>query len=593
MERSEAQEIILKGIGAAPGICIGKAYLVDKEGVNVIKKYHIGTDDLEGEINRFKTAVKRAKEELRAIIEDTPEDHAAILETHVVLLDDKMLYKKTILTIESEGINAEWALKKVVAEIKGVFKRMPDPYFRERAADIVHVSDRIMRNLAGVEQFNIRDIDKRVILVATDLSPAETSQIQLERIKGFVTDGGGMASHTGIIARTLEIPAVLGLYNATGIVENEAIIVVDGTTGTLIIHPTEKTLVEYEERLERYEHHKALISRVSKLPAQTVDGVSVQVMGNIELPEEVVAVRDHGGNGIGLYRTEFQYLSRSGFPREDDLFDKYRDVVEVMAPSPVTIRTLDINGDKAVSYFRSHQEANPVLGLRAIRYCLNKPDVFKTQLRAILRASAYGNVRIMFPMISVVEEVRQAKAILKQVAESLAREGTPFKADIDVGIMIEVPSAAVMADVLADEVDFFSIGTNDLIQYSLAIDRGNRHVSYLYQPLHPAVIRLIRQVADAGREKGVGVFMCGEMAGDPVHLPILLGLGMDELSMNPQAIPVVKNAIRSLDLKQAREFVKAVLRMKTHEEVEGLLREAYGPLFASHFGIDSPVSDGG
>jgi phosphotransferase system enzyme I (PtsI) len=579
MTERDARETVFKGIGAAPGICIGKAYLVDREGVNVVKQYFVGEAGAAAERERFRNAVEAANAELSAIIEDiAPEfrQHAAILETHILLLKDKALFDKTMTVIEQEQVNAEWALKKVVSELKMVFQNMEDPYFRERSADIVHVSDRIMRNLVGKEPVDIRAIDKRVILVATDLSPAQTSQIQLERIKGFVTASGGVASHTGIIARTLEIPAVLGLQNVTNLIRTDDLIVLDGSAGTLIANPTEQTLVEYEERSSRYEAHRKRIRRVSQLPAQSLDGVSIQIMGNIELPEEVVSVRDHGGNGIGLYRTEFQYMNRSGFPTEDELFDKYRDVVEVMAPCPVTIRTLDINGDKAAPYACDTFEVNPALGLRAIRYCLTRPDVFRTQLRAILRAAAYGQVRIMFPMISSLEEVVQAKALLREAAASLDAENRPFRADIEVGIMIEVPSAVILADVLAEEVDFFSIGTNDLIQYALAIDRGNRYVSHLYHPLHPAILRMIRHVTEVGRDRGVNVYMCGEMAGDPLHLPILIGMGLQELSMNPQAIPAVKNAIRNLRVGELPEFLDEIQALRRQDQIHGLLRERFG-----------------
>ncbi len=584
MADSENQEIVITGIAASPGICIGKAYLVDREGVNVIKKYHIPGSDIEPEKNRLRNAVVKARDELRSIIEDSPAEfrqHTGILETHVVLLEDKMLYGKTLEMIERERINAEWALKKVVSDLKRVFQDMTDPYFRERAADIVHVSDRIFRNLSGVEAVNIKAIDKRVILIATDLSPAQTSQIQLERIKGIATNGGGAASHTGIIARTLEIPAILGLRNATKIVKNDDLVILDGTSGKLIVRPAEETLLEYEERSEVYEAHRARISRSSQFPAQTLDGFTIPILGNIDLPEEIVAVRDYGGNGIGLYRTEFQYMGRIGFPTEEQLFERYRDVVEIMAPYPVTIRTLDINGDKTMPYVCDIEEPNPVLGLRAIRYCLKKPHIFKIQLRAILRAAAYGNVRIMFPMISNCDEVRAAKALLRETATSLEKDGVKFNPNIDVGIMIEVPSAAVMADVLAREVDFFSIGTNDLIQYLLAIDRSNQYVSHLYKPLHPAVIRMLKRVADEAHRNGISVYMCGEMASNPIHLPILLGLGIDELSTNPQSIPVVKNAIRSLSLEGMDQLMEQVLEKSSDMEIEHLMKEKYGHLLSS------------
>lgn len=581
MEDQEHEEFVLTGIGASPGICIGKAYLVDKEGVDVVKKYAVPKASLSAEVGRFKTAVKKAREALSKIIDDSPEEfrqHAQILETHVLLLEDKMLYDRTIEVIEKERVNAEWALKKVVSQVKPMFESMSDDYLKQRAEDITHVSDRIMQYLVGGDQINIARIDKRVILVARDLSPAETSQIQLERIKGFVTNRGGRASHTGIIARTLEIPAVLGVGNATLKINNDDIIIVDGKTGIVVVSPTEQTLLEAEERREQYEIQKGQMVRRSHLPAQTLDGIRISVMGNIELPEEVVSVLDYGGDGIGLYRTEFQYLSRPDFPDEETLFENYKDVIDVMGNRPVTIRTLDINGDKAVNFIRDNHEQNPALGLRAIRYCLQKPEIFKTQLRAILRAAAYGHVRILVPMISGVEEVDQTICLLDQAAQSLRHQGVAHRRDIPLGIMIEVPSAVITADILAQKVDFFSIGTNDLIQYTLAIDRGNRHVAHLHQPLHPAILRMVKRTCDVAHKKGIKTYMCGQMAGEPLYAPILLGMGVDELSMNPQAIPQVKEAIRSIDTSGVADFVDALMCMTTTDAVEALVLEKYGAI---------------
>jgi len=400
MSKPAVQEIILGGINASPGICIGKAYLVDKEGVDVVEKYFIKDKQRQGEVKRFKAAAKKARDEFQTILKNRPEElqRDYILETHIALLKDKMLYGKTVETIQSEGVNAEWALKKIVSNLKATFEKMGDGYLKERASDVVHVSDAIMRNLVGVASKNIAAIDKRVILVANDLSPAETSQINLARIMGFITNRGGKASHTGIMAQALEIPAVVGLDTATFEIKSDDLIIVDGNTGTVIIDPGEQTLFEYEEQKNSYEDYKAVITRESHLRAETTDGVQLEVMANIEFPEEIVSVKNYGGDGIGLYRTEFQYLSRPEFPDEEELFENYREVVEVMAPKPVTIRTLDINGDKAVANQSDLDEANPALGLRAIRYCLRKPDVFKTQLRAILRAAAFGRVRILFPI---------------------------------------------------------------------------------------------------------------------------------------------------------------------------------------------------
>ena len=578
------KELQLKGIGAAPGICIGKAYIVDREGVEVVPKYFIRAEDIQSEINRFKKSVVDAKKDLQQIIAGMPEDlqhQTNILETHLLLFDDKMLSGRSIQTIERDKVNAEWALKNVVAEIKSMFQSMEDNYLKERVSDIVHVSDRIMHQLTGAEQVKIADINKRVILVARDLSPADTSQIQLERIMGFLTDMGGKTSHTGIIARTLDIPAVLGLANATAVIRTDDILIVDGTEGVVIVNPEDHILVEYEERKERYEAYRARIIRESHIQARTADQEDVVVQGNIELPEEVVSVIDNGGDGIGLYRTEFQYMSRATFPSEFELFDSYRDVVEVMFPKPVTIRTLDINGDKALNYTTNDSEVNPVLGLRAIRYCLQNRDVFLSQLRAILRAAAYGNVRILFPMISSCSELTAAKAMLEEAADSLEKDGKTYNRDIEVGVMIEVPSAVVMADQLAKMCDFFSIGTNDLIQYTLAIDRGNRNVAYLYDPLNPAILRMLKHLADEARKADIRIAMCGEMAGEPIHVPFLLGLGITEWSMNPHAIPLVKRIVRRLSATDAREFVKEIINLNDAETINRRANERYGPILAN------------
>jgi phosphotransferase system enzyme I (PtsI) len=578
-----ALNLTLQGISGSPGIAIGKAYLVEQEDVDVVEKRFVEPENIPAEVRRFKEGVKKAQKQLQSVIEEVPEelrDHIYILHAHMMLLKDRMIYNGTIEHIEQENVNAEWAVKIVVDEVKSIFKKMPDPYFRERASDIAHISKLILENLLGSgPSTNISHIDKRVILVAHDLSPAETTQMPLEKVRAFLTDLGGQTSHTGIIARSLEIPAVLGLGNATQLIKTDDLIIVDGSAGVVILDPDEETLTRYQERKDLFEQYQAMITRSSHLPAQTTDRFQLTVMANIGVLEDVVSVIDHGGDGIGLYRTEFLYLNRPTLPSEQELFDNYRDVAEIMAPRTVTIRTLDIGGDKFASGLRLAEEMNPALGLRAIRFSLQSPEIFETQLRAILRAANLGSVRIMFPMISEVDEIVRAKRMLNQAAESLEKAGIPFRADIEVGAMIEVPSAVIMADILAREVDFFSIGTNDLIQYSLAIDRVNKHVAHLYQPLHPAVLRMIQRVVEAAKEAGIQVYMCGEMAGDPVNLPVLLGMGLDAISMNPISIPAIKMLVRMISLKESKLFLEEALKQPTATEVIKLVQDTYGPSF--------------
>jgi phosphotransferase system enzyme I (PtsI) len=429
------------------------------------------------------------------------------------------------------------------------------------------VGDSILRNLVGEELEKISGIDEKAIVVAHDLSPADTAQMDREKIIGFATDIGGKTSHTSIIARAMEIPAVGGLENVTDQVETGDHIIVDGLSGRIIINPCEATFKEYLDRQRRYRYLEKEIHKYADLPAETIDGKRIHIAGNIEIMDEIPALVSHGAEGIGLYRTEFLYLNRTSPPDEDEQFEAYLEVLRKVAPDPVTIRTLDVGMDKFMRFFDHPLELNPAMGLRSIRFCLKEKPLFKVQLRAILRASAHGRLRIMFPMISGVDELRKARALLDEAMEELDREGIEYDRSLEVGIMIEVPSAALVADLLAVEVDFFSIGTNDLIQYALAIDRVNEHVAYLYQPLHPAVLRLIKQVVDAGHRAGIRVGMCGEMAGEPLYAMVLLGMGLDELSMNAYSIPRVKKVIRGANMKAARELVKEVLVLPTAEDI--------------------------
>ena len=578
MNRSRSGQLVINGISGAPGICIGKAYIVDREGVNIIKRYPVSDDMLSNEIDRFKQAVAKAKNDHAKVIDSLDEDlgeNLNILETHMVLFKDKILYGTTIDTISNEKINAEWALRKVSRKVKKMFQQIDDKYLQDRVNDIVQVSDKIMTYLVGAQDIKISDINKRVIIVAHDLSPADASQIQLERIKGFVTDRGGKDSHTSIVAKSLNIPAVLGLGRATIEVKNDDILIVDGTTGTMIINPEEDTLFDYEERLSRYEAYRAGLLRESHLPAVTKDGVSLNLMANIELVEEIVGAKDYGASEIGLFRTEFLYLDLKRFPTEDELLCKYKELVELMTPNSVTIRTLDINGDKVNPYLSSVEEANPSLGLRAVRFCLENEEVFLTQLKAIFRAAAFGNIKLLIPMISCVEEIIQVKQVINRAILELEREDKIFNKDVPLGAMIEVPSAVMMAEQLAEHVDFFSIGTNDLIQYSMAIDRRNRQVAHLYQALNPAVLKMIKMTYDAAKKKKIDLIMCGEMAGDPFNLPVLVGMGLTDFSMNSVSIPAVKRLIRNLDTAKAKKTVKKIMALDSVQQITETILHDY------------------
>ncbi|MFP4474688.1 MAG: phosphoenolpyruvate--protein phosphotransferase [Desulfatibacillaceae bacterium] len=573
------KERILGGTAGSPGICVGQAYILDRQRLGVVKKYGLESSQVGPEINRFKRAVKAAENELKSLIRKAPEELAQqtyILEAYAALLRDKMFYGRTVETIESEPVNAEWALKRTVDGLKQVFSRIQDDYIRERMTDIGHVYEMVMRQLTGAAEESMDKLHKRVIIVAHNLSPAETSQLQLDRVMGIVLDRGGRTSHTNIIARSLQIPAVLGLEWATSLIQTGDVIIVDGSRGTVVINPEEDTLLRYHELRDRWEAAQALMVRDSHLPAETTDGLRVSVKGNIELMEEVVQVNDRGGDGIGLYRTEFLYLNRSELPGEEELFDNFREVAELMAPRPVTIRTLDVNGDKVAQGIRPDEGENPALGLRAIRLCLKEPDILRTQIGAVYRAGAYGNVRLLYPMICCVEEIIAIREICRQVQEDLEKRGLPYNSEIETGIMVEVPSAAIMAHLFAPYVDFFSIGTNDLVQYTLAVDRNNRNVAHLFQHLHPAVVHLLRIVADVGKKHNVRLAMCGEMAGDPVNIPLLMGLGYWDLSMNPQAIPAAKTLIRKLDKRSCELLARDVVKLKTSEEILTFIKESLG-----------------
>jgi len=579
------ENIILKGIGVSSGIAIGRAHLIERGRVEVEER-PIKKAQVEKEVTRFRRAVEQSKLQLQRVkeklLKESAKEHVYIIDAHLLILEDKMLIDDTIKNIRERLIGAEGALKRHMHNLSMIFDRIEDEYLRARKSDIEQIGERILRNLVGKKHDGLSHIKEKVIIVAHDLTPSDTAQMKKDKILGFVTDIGGRTSHTSIVARSLEIPAVVGLDNVTQQIMPGDIIVLDGMTGVVIINPPKSVFKAYLERSQNYQYFEEELLRFKKLPAVTKDGHSVRLAGNIELPEEIPSLSEHGAEGIGLYRTEFLYMGKR-LPVEEDHFETYRKLAEGVAPYSATIRTLDMGGDKMVSHIEWAEEINPAMGLRAIRFSLKEVELFQTQLRGILRASAYGKLKIMFPMISGMQELRQAKGILEEVRKELDSKGIAYDREMEVGIMMEIPSAAAIADILAREVDFFSIGTNDLIQYSLAIDRVNEHVAYLYEPLHPAIIRIIKGIVDSAHAAGIKVSMCGEMAGEPAYVPILLGLELDELSMNAPVIPWVKKIVRAMSASEAKKLLRDVMAFSTAAEIEGCVREHMAELFPDEF----------
>ena len=562
-----------KGIAASPGIEIGKVYVFKKQAFS-IDKSPIAPEQAENEAIRLKRAVEDSKNQIHAIIERTREageEYAEIFEAHLMILEDAVFINKIADKIKGELITAEYATQQIAEQYIEQFNSMGDAYFKERAADVKDIGDRIVRSLLGIETKSLSGIVEKVIIIAEDLTPSDTAQLNKNFVLAFAVDMGGRTSHTSIMARSMEIPAVVGLCDFSQKAKDGDLVIVDGNEGIVILNPDAETLKLYQEKKEEYLKDYSELCKLKNEPCKTVCGRRIEICANIGSPADCCGASDKGAEGCGLFRTEFLYMDRTTLPDEEEQFNAYREVVESMAPNPVIIRTLDIGGDKKLPYLDMPAEQNPFLGWRAIRICLERTDIFKTQLRAILRASSFGKVRIMFPMISGISEIRKAKQILKEVQEELEEEGIPFDKDLEIGIMIEIPSAAVTADLLAKEVDFFSIGTNDLIQYTLAADRMNERISHLYDPLHPAVLRLIKHVVDVSHKAGIWTGMCGEMAGDAVAAPILLGLGLDELSMSAVSIPHVKKVIRSMNYKDAVKLAEDALNLKEPDEIRAMV----------------------
>ena len=565
----------IRGIGASPGIIIGKAYLVERFKVRLPEK-RIEPGQVEEEVKRFLNAIQESRNQLteikEKILDPQVRKHSFILDVHSMILDDEMLLQDTVDTIRKKKVNAEWGLDLTLEKLDTAFKAIEDEYLRERRSDLHHVSARIFRNLLGKKHDDITQIKGKVIIVAHDLSPADTLQMNLKHVAGFITDIGGKVSHTAILSRSLGIPAVVGLEVATSLINGGDLLIIDGETGEVVINPTEEVSQSFLERKRRTKSIEREVLKYASLPAETRDGVRVRLQANIEMVDEISSAKMHGAEGIGLYRTEILYLNRKDLPTEEEHFQIYRRLAENIFPATATIRTLDVGGDKFLPDYSKNNEMNPALGLRAIRFSMKEADIFRTQLRGILRASAHGKLRILFPMISGIEEIRQAKAMLEEEKRSLLKGKIPFDQGIEVGAMIEIPSASITADLLAREVNFFSIGTNDLIQYALAVDRINEHVSYLYEPLHPAILRIIRGVVQSANQHGIPVAICGEMAAEPAYALVLLGLGLDEFSMNPVSIPKVKKVLRMARFEETRSLVVQLFQFATASEIECFVR---------------------
>lgn len=578
-------EIRKRGTGAAAGIAIGRAYVVDRRRLKFPKR-RVTQDQTEIEIARFNTAIKESDRQLERIKEQLVaregEDHFHILRAHQLMLKDEHLVDAAVNCIMTDGINAEWALKKTLAEIKSVFDALEDDYFRDRGSDVELVGNRVLRNLLGEHQQTVEP-PPDAIVVARDLSPSDTAQLDKRAVAALITDAGGKTSHTAIIARAHDIPAVVGLEDITSIAAPGDLIIVDGAAGLVILNPEPQTVVHFRSRAR----HEAAVGHAllanSALPAETLDGHRIRLSCNVDVVDEIEGALEHGAEGVGLFRTEFLFMGRKEPPSEEEHYQHAKTVVERLGDRCATFRTFDLGGDKTGVFDELPPEPNPALGLRSIRLCLTHAGrpLFKEQLRGLLRASVLGCLRIMFPMITDMHELRSAKALLEEAKEELRVRGTPFDEKVEVGVMIEMPAAAMIADLIAKEVDFFSVGTNDLIQYALAVDRVNEHVSYLYQPYHPAILRLVRSVAEAARNANISVAMCGEMAGEPLVALVLVGFGLTELSMNASSIPGVKSVLRSTKMEDIRKMVEEVMKLDTAVEIENLVKNRVAAMIPS------------
>lgn len=567
----DKEEIVKYGISASPGIVIGKAFLKDSE-LLVVPQTKLDVDGVEQEVARFQKVLETTGKELRTIksqiAERMGEAHARIFDAHLMILDDVMVSEDTIALIRKERLNAAAAFQRVVNRVLSSFGQIEDEYLKDRYVDVKDVKRRVLTHLLGRGKGTVDKPTGASIIVAHDLSPSDTAQLDRKMTLAYATDRGGRTSHTAILARSQGVPAVVGLEDIFDVVEAGDTIIIDGNTGSVVVNPTESTIEDYEAEIKRFKELEDQLLTFTHYPAVTLDNKEFKLCANLDLPEEVESVLEYGGQGVGLFRTEYFFISQDYLPSEDDQYKMYRSVTEQLSGRPVTFRTIDIGGDKIVGYLNNSAELNPFMGWRGIRFCLTRKDIFKTQLRAIYRASAHGNVKIMFPMIAQIEEVLQTKDICNEVQEELKRGRYDFSPDVDLGIMIETPSAVAMADALAKEVAFFSIGTNDLIQYTLAVDRGNARIAHLYQNLHPSIIRFIKTTVETAHKRDIHVGVCGEMCVDPLSVLVLIGLGIDEFSTSPNMIPEVKRIIRSVTYDECKSLVRRILRYRTTSEIE-------------------------
>lgn len=572
-----------KGIGVSPGIAIGRAVIIERREAAVYR-VPIHEEKVEAEVARFLEAIEKTQVQLRELAQrvgrSMGDEYGSIFEAHAMMVSDPSFADKVVQKIQDEQVNAEWALAEVQEELQARFESFDDHYLRERVADVKDVAERVQTNLMGVAHHDLSEITHDVIILADDLTPSDTIHFNRRPIVGFATETGGRTSHTSIIAKSLFMPAVIGVPRLTKMIDNDEMVIVDGYEGTLLVNPTQAMIAEYQAREIRHEEAERRLLGNRDLVAVTKDERRITLQANIELVEELKDAIKFGAEGIGLYRSEFLYMAKSPLlPNEEEHFQLYKSLAEALAPQPCIIRTFDLGGKKLAREVIGSKEDNPVLGLRGLRLCMKHRDMFHTQLRALLRASAHGNIRIMFPLVSGVQELRQVKTLIREIKGELDAEGLPYNRDLKIGIMVEVPSAALIADHLAEESDFFAIGTNDLIQYSLAIDRSNENVSYLYEPLHPAILRLVKMIIDAGKRAGIPVSMCGEMAADPIYAIVLIGLGLDVFSMNPSSIPVIKNIVRSVRYRDCRRIAETALEKKTAQEIEEFIIESVAMRF--------------